>query len=57
MLTDNILELTGNTPLLQLKGEEIFAKSRVSQPWRQYQHPGIEHKIKKWAEARRKGEK
>jgi len=47
MLTDNILELTGNTPLLQLKGDEIFAKSRVSQPWRQYQHQGIEHKIKK----------
>ena len=47
MLTDNILELTGNTPLLQLKGEGIFAKSRVFQPWRQYQHQGIELKIKK----------
>jgi len=27
MLTDNILELIGNTPLLQLKGENIFAKA------------------------------
>ena len=27
MLTDNILELIGNTPLLQLKGENVFAKA------------------------------
>jgi len=30
MLTDNILELIGNTPLLQLKGENIFAKASQS---------------------------
>ena len=27
MLTDNILEFIGNTPLLQLKGERIFIKA------------------------------
>jgi len=27
MLTDNIFELIGGTPLLQLKSEEIFAKA------------------------------
>ena len=27
MLTDNILKLIGNTPLLQLKAERIFAKA------------------------------
>ena len=26
MLTDNILDLIGNTPLLRLKGENVFAK-------------------------------
>lgn len=32
MLTDNILELIGNTPLLQLKGEPIFAKAEFLNP-------------------------
>ena len=32
MLTDNVLELIGNTPLLQLKGERIFAKAEFLNP-------------------------
>ena len=32
MLTDNILDLIGNTPLLQLKGENIFAKAEFLNP-------------------------
>lgn len=32
MLTDNILSLIGNTPLLQLKGERIFAKAEFLNP-------------------------
>ncbi len=32
MLTDNILSLIGNTPLLQLKGESIFAKAEFLNP-------------------------
>jgi cysteine synthase A len=32
MRTDNILELIGNTPLLQLKGERIFAKAEFLNP-------------------------
>lgn len=32
MLTDNILELIGNTPLLQLKGEKIYAKAEFLNP-------------------------
>jgi cysteine synthase A len=32
MLTDNILELVGNTPLMQLKGEKIFAKAEFLNP-------------------------
>ncbi len=32
MLTDNILELIGNTPLLQLKGENVFAKAEFLSP-------------------------
>lgn len=32
MLTDNILDLIGNTPLLQLKGEQIFAKAEFLNP-------------------------
>ena len=32
MLTNNILELIGNTPLLQLKGERIFAKAEFLNP-------------------------
>ncbi len=32
MLTDNILELIGNTPLMQLKGEKIFAKAEFLNP-------------------------
>ena len=31
-LTDNILELIGNTPLVQLKGERIFAKAEFLNP-------------------------
>jgi len=32
LLTDNILNLIGNTPLLQLKGEKIFAKAEFLNP-------------------------
>lgn len=32
MLTDNILELIGNTLLLQLKGERVFAKAEFLNP-------------------------
>ncbi|HOQ31693.1 MAG TPA: cysteine synthase A [Candidatus Hydrogenedens sp.] len=32
MLTDNILDLIGNTPLIQLKGEHIFAKAEFLNP-------------------------
>lgn len=32
MLTDNILELIGNTPLLRLKGENVFAKAEFLNP-------------------------
>ena len=32
MLTDNILDLIGNTPLLKLKGENIFAKAEFLNP-------------------------
>ena len=32
MLTDNILELIGNTPLVRLKGENIYAKAEFLNP-------------------------
>ncbi len=32
MLTDNILDLIGNTPLVQLKGERVFAKAEFLNP-------------------------
>ena len=32
MLTDNILDLVGNTPLLQLRGERVFAKAEFLNP-------------------------
>ena len=32
MLTDNILDLIGNTPLVQLRGERIFAKAEYLNP-------------------------
>lgn len=32
MLTDNILDLIGNTPLLQLRGESVFAKAEFLNP-------------------------
>jgi cysteine synthase A len=32
MLTDNILDLIGNTPLIHLKGEHIFAKAEFLNP-------------------------
>ena len=32
MLIDNILELVGNTPLQQLRGEKIFAKAEFLNP-------------------------
>ena len=32
MLTDNILDLIGNTPLLRLKGERVFAKAEFLNP-------------------------
>ena len=32
MLTDNILDLIGNTPLIQLNGENIYAKAEFLNP-------------------------
>jgi cysteine synthase A len=32
MLTDNILDLIGNTPLIQLRGERVFAKAEFLNP-------------------------
>ena len=32
MLTDNILDLIGNTPLLRLRGENVFAKAEFLNP-------------------------
>jgi len=32
MLTDNILDLIGNTPLIQLKGEPVYAKAEFLNP-------------------------
>jgi cysteine synthase A len=32
MLTDNILDLIGNTPLIRLKGENVFAKAEFLNP-------------------------
>ena len=32
MLTDNILDLIGNTPMIQLKGENVFAKAEFLNP-------------------------
>ena len=32
MLTDNILDLIGNTPLIRLKGEDVFAKAEFLNP-------------------------
>ncbi len=32
MLTDNVLNLIGNTPLLQLRGERVFAKAEFLNP-------------------------
>jgi cysteine synthase A len=32
MLTDNVLDLIGNTPLVRLKGEKIFAKAEFLNP-------------------------
>lgn len=32
MLTDNVLNLIGNTPLIQLKGERVFAKAEFLNP-------------------------
>jgi len=32
MLTDNVLDLIGNTPLIRLKGERIFAKAEFLNP-------------------------
>ena len=32
MLTDNILDLIGNTPLLRLKGERVFVKAEFLNP-------------------------
>ncbi|MBM4037727.1 MAG: cysteine synthase A [Planctomycetes bacterium] len=32
MLTDNVLDLIGNTPLLRLKGERVFAKAEYLNP-------------------------
>ena len=32
MLTDNILELIGNTPLLRLRGEKVYAKAEFLNP-------------------------
>lgn len=32
MLTDNILDLIGNTPLVRLKGENIYCKAELLNP-------------------------
>ncbi len=32
MITDNILDLIGNTPLLRLKNENIYAKAEFLNP-------------------------
>src|SRR5210317_105470 len=32
MLTDNILDLIGNTPLIRLKGERVFVKAEFLNP-------------------------
>ena len=32
MLTDNILALIGNTPLIRLRGENVFAKAEFLNP-------------------------
>jgi len=32
MLTDNVLDLVGNTPLIRLRGERIFAKAEFLNP-------------------------
>jgi cysteine synthase A len=32
MLTDNILNLIGNTPLVRLRGEHVFAKAEFLNP-------------------------
>ena len=32
MLTDNILDLIGNTPLIRLKAENIYAKAEFLNP-------------------------
>ena len=32
MLTDNILDLIGHTPLVRLRGENIFAKAEFLNP-------------------------
>src|SRR4030042_4351459 len=32
MLTDNVLDLIGNTPLMRLKGEKVFAKAEFFNP-------------------------
>ncbi len=32
MLTNNILDLIGNTPLFELKGERIYAKAEFLNP-------------------------
>jgi len=32
MLTDNVLDLIGNTPLIQLRGERVFAKAEFLNP-------------------------
>ena len=32
MLTDNILDLIGNTPIVRLKGEDVYAKAEFLNP-------------------------
>ena len=32
MLTDNVLDLIGNTPLIRLKGENVYAKAELLNP-------------------------
>ncbi len=39
MLTDNVLELIGNTSLLQLKGERIFARGEFLNPGGSIKNP------------------
>ena len=52
MLTDKILELVGNNPLLQLKGENIFAKTEFSIPAGVLRKAQLWRQMGRWAVCR-----